>query len=111
MKLNYIIEFVVDMNAAVGFYRDTLDLPLKFESPEWSEFITGETTFALHPASERNPAGSLELGFGVSDIEEFHRTMTQKGVRFSMPPTKQNLGFVLAQFLDSEGKTCSVAQQ
>jgi hypothetical protein len=27
---------------------------LKFESPGWSEFVTGETTLALHPASDKN---------------------------------------------------------
>jgi len=111
MKLNYVIEFVADMNRAVGFYRDVLGLQLKFESPGWSEFITGETTLALHPASPKNPAGSLELGFGVTDIQEFHKTMTAKGVHFSAPPTKQEFGFVLAQFLDSEGKLCRVAQR
>ena len=55
-KISYIIRFVADMNQAVGFYRDTLGFPLKFQSPDWSEFGTGETTLALHPASTANPA-------------------------------------------------------
>ncbi len=59
MKLGYVIKFVADMNRAVKFHRDVLGLPLKFESPGWSEFVTGETTLALHPASEKNPAGTL----------------------------------------------------
>ena len=54
MKLNYVIKFVADMNRAVKFYRDVLGLALKFESPDWSEFITGETTLALHPVSEES---------------------------------------------------------
>ncbi len=37
-KLSHIIEFVDDMNRAVAFYRDVIGLPLKFQSPEWSEF-------------------------------------------------------------------------
>ena len=49
MKLGYVIEFVSDMNRAVKFYRDVLGFQLKFESPGWSEFVTGETTLALHP--------------------------------------------------------------
>ena len=57
IQLRYVIKFVADMNKAVKFYRDTLGLQLKFESPGWSEFMTGETTLALHPASEKNPAG------------------------------------------------------
>jgi len=108
VKFTYAITFVADMERAVRFYRDTLGLPLKFESPGWSEFATGETTFALHPASEKNPAGSVELGFGVPDIQKFHQEMTAKGVKFSMPPTKQDFGGTLAQFIDSEGGRVSV---
>ena len=52
-KLKYIIEFVANMDRAVKFYRDVVGLPLKFESAGWSEFATGETSFALHPASEK----------------------------------------------------------
>lgn len=37
------IKFVTDMNKAVRFYRDTLGLKFKFESPGWSQFVTGYT--------------------------------------------------------------------
>jgi catechol 2,3-dioxygenase-like lactoylglutathione lyase family enzyme len=69
MKLGYVIKFVGDMDRAVKFYRDTLGLSLKFESPGWSEFVTGETTLGLHPASGKNPAGSVELGFTTLDLQ------------------------------------------
>ena len=95
MKLSYVIKFVADMNRAVKFYRDVLGLSLKFESPGWSEFVTGETTLALHPASEKNPAGAVELGFTVADIQKFHEAMSAKGVQFSMPPTRQDFGGLL----------------
>ena len=108
MKLNYVIKFVADMDRAVKFYRDVLGLPLKFESPGWSEFSTGETTLALHPASQENPAGTVELGFGVPDLQKLHEEMLAKGVQFSMPPTKQDFGDMLATFIDSEGGHSSV---
>jgi lactoylglutathione lyase len=111
MKLNYVIEFVADMDRAVSFYRDVLGLPLRFQSPGWSEFSTGETSLGLHPATEKNLAGSVELGFNVTNLEKFHQEMSAKGVQFSMPPTKQDFGGTLAQFLDSEGGRCSVAEQ
>jgi uncharacterized glyoxalase superfamily protein PhnB len=44
-------------------------------------------------------------------FEKFHQEMTAKGVQFSMPPTKQDFGGSLAQFIDSEGRRCSVAEQ
>src|SRR5712691_5735574 len=63
-KLSYVIKFVSDMDRAVSFYSDTLGLALKFESPGWSEFLTGETTLALHAADAdhhavRRPAGRV----------------------------------------------------
>ena len=108
-KLTHVIEFVADMDRAVRFYRDTVGLPLKSQSPQWSEFSTGDTTLALHPASDRNPAGKLELGFSVHDMEQFHMELSRKGVQFAMPPKKQDFGGTLAQFVDSEGAHVSVS--
>ena len=105
VKLTYAIKFVDDMDRAVHFYRNTLGLPLKFESPGWSEFVTGEVTLALHPASAKNPPGSVELGFNTDDLEKFHQQMSTRNVQFTMPPTKQDFGGSLAQFLDSEADT------
>ena len=109
MKLTYLIKFVGDMDRAVAFHRDTLGLTLKFASPHWSEFETGETTLALHPSSEKNPPGATELGFSVPDLQKFFETMSAKGVHFSMPPTKQDYGGMLARFVDSEGSQISVS--
>jgi catechol 2,3-dioxygenase-like lactoylglutathione lyase family enzyme len=110
MKLTYVMKFVSNMDDAVQFYRDTLGLPLKSQSPGWSEFATGSTVLALHPASERNPPGMVELGFSVDDLKAFYTAMAAKGVTFPMPPTDQEFG-PLAQFLDSEGSACSVSQE
>ena len=108
-KLTYAIKFVADMDRAVIFYRDILGLQLKFQSPGWSEFATGDTILALHPASTKNAAGTVELGFGVDDIQKFHQEMSAKGVQFSMPPKQQDFGGTLAQFVDSEGGYVSVS--
>jgi predicted enzyme related to lactoylglutathione lyase len=108
-KLSHIIEFVADMDRAIKFYKDVIGLPLKFQSPAWSEFATGEITLALHPASAKNPAGRLELGFNVSDLQQFHTELTGKGVQFPMAPAKQDCGGMLAQFVDSEGAHISVS--
>jgi catechol 2,3-dioxygenase-like lactoylglutathione lyase family enzyme len=80
------------MNRAVKFYRDVLGFHLKLESPGWSEFVTGETMLALHPGSAKNPAGAVELGFTVPDVQKFQQEMIAKGVQFSMPPTTQDFG-------------------
>ena len=108
LKLAYAIHFVADMDRAVAFYRDTLSLPLKFASPEWTEFATGETTLALHPASAENPAGSTHLGFGTSDVRAFHQAIGARGVRFTKLPEPMH-GMTLAEFVDPDGARCSVS--
>jgi lactoylglutathione lyase len=97
------------MDRAIRFHRDTLGLSLKFQSPGWSEFATGETTLAPHTASEKNTAGKVELGFQVDDHRKFHQEMVAGGVTFTMPPAKQEFGAYLAQFVDSEGAHYSVS--
>ena len=46
MRVNYAIVFVSDMGRAVSFYRDTLGLPLRFESPH---YLLRRTRFAFYP--------------------------------------------------------------
>jgi lactoylglutathione lyase len=108
MRLTYAIKFVADMARAVAYHRDVLGLPLKFESPFWSEFATGETTLALHPASERNPAGSVQLGFTVEDVAAFYEARGETGISFVEPPRAEH-GTTLARFVDCEGAECSLS--
>ena len=108
-QLKYAIQFVDDMGGAVAFYRDVLGLPLKFESPYWSEFATGATGLALHPASPANPAGKVQLGFSVPHLAGFHERLTASGVVFTQPPTGVE-GSLIARFLDPQGVEISVSQ-
>ena len=66
------MKFVAEMDQAVRFYRDTLGLPLKFQSPGWSEIATGDVTLALHRATPDKPAGSVEPGFHVDGLEQIY---------------------------------------
>lgn len=108
MQLNYAIKFVSDMDAAVRFYRDTLGLPLLFQSPFWSEFDTGETKIALHPASDENPAGSVQLGLGVEDLDRFHADAVASGIVFTSEPREVH-GTRLARFRDVDGAEITVS--
>lgn len=110
MKLTYVIKYVSDMERAVKFYKDQLGFDLRFQSPDWSEFETGETTLALHSASEEHPAGTLQLGFGVADIDRFYEEQKDNGVEFTAAPTEL-FGSRIARFKDSEGAECSVSSK
>ncbi|HLY04227.1 MAG TPA: VOC family protein [Rhizomicrobium sp.] len=108
-RLAYVMKFVTDMERAVRFHRDTLGLPLKFQSPGWSEFSTGDVTLALHPAREGKPAGSIELGFQIRGLEALHARGEASGLTFSGPLRREH-GVLLAPFLDSEGALCTASE-
>jgi lactoylglutathione lyase len=118
MRLNYAIVFVSDMPRSVSFYRDVLRLPLKFESPEWTEFMTGEATLALHLgspvdrgklASSGTDSGTCRPGFTVSNLEEFHSRMLEYGVPCVQMP-KDVFGTRIAQYSDPDGVHLSVSE-
>jgi len=107
-RFSIAIKFVADMDKAVRFHRDTLGLALKFQSPGWSEFATGEVTLALHPASETHPPGSVELGFNVEDLRAVYAGRARNGIDFNGEP-KELHGTLLGSFRDSEGALCGMS--
>ncbi|MBL9098219.1 MAG: VOC family protein [Alphaproteobacteria bacterium] len=107
-KLAYVIKFVGRMDEAVRYHRDTLGLTLKFQSPEWSEFQTGDVTLALHAASKDNPPGKVQLGYNVDDLTALYENRGANGIDFTSPPRAQH-GTVLAKFRDNEGSDCSIS--
>jgi lactoylglutathione lyase len=108
MHLNYAIKYVADMDQAVAFHRDVLGLELKFQSPFWSEFATGETTLALHAASEDHRAGSVQLGFAADNLAEFYERRQELGLSFTQAPTEMH-GVHIARFRDIDGAETSVS--
>jgi lactoylglutathione lyase len=120
-KVDYVMVNVSDMGRSVAFYRDTLGLRLKFESPGWSEFDTGATTLALHGArpaadspatAKAGPvAGTCSIGFSVTDLNRTYAELRERGARFVMPPTDQpNEGIRLAVCVDPDGLGVSFAE-
>jgi lactoylglutathione lyase len=121
-RIDYLMVVVSDMRRSVEFYRDRLGLPLKFESPDWTEFQTGTTTLALHGGGEPRPraagageekktAGSCSFGFSVSDLSATYDALRSRGVSFAMPPRdREGEGIRLAIALDPDGLPISFAE-
>lgn len=120
-QLDYTMVIVSDMKQSVEFYRDKLGIPLKFESPDWTEFATGATTLALHgggvarqyqdTADQSKTAGACSIGFNVDDVDKTYEELKAKGMIFVMPPTqREGEGIKLAVGLDPDGLPISFAQ-
>lgn len=114
--INYIIAFTSDMDRSVAFYRDVIGLPLRFTSSGWSEFDTGQTTFALHQSSEdavarpAQAAGQCHPGLMVPDLAEFHKRMLSHGVTSLQAPKEEGNFGQLAIYADPDGLPISVLQ-
>ena len=120
-QIDYTMIVVSDMQRSVEFYRDKLGIPLKFESPEWTEFATGATTLALHGGgipSQGHPqgdpskvAGACSIGFNVDDVDKTYEELKARGITFVMPPTqREGEGIKLAVAIDPDGLPVSFAQ-
>jgi lactoylglutathione lyase len=121
-QIDYTMVIVSDMKRSVEFYRDKLGIPLKFESPEWTEFATGATTLALHGGGvareyqdtgedQSKIAGSCSMGFNVEDVDKAYEELKAKGITFVMPPMqREGEGIKLAVAIDPDGLPISFAQ-
>jgi lactoylglutathione lyase len=107
-RFSYAIAFVADMEKAIAFHREVLGLKLRFTSPHWSEFDTGDVTLALHPANAENPAGAVQLGFSVDDVRKLYETRMESGLEFTAAPRPES-GAMLARIRNCEGAEISLA--
>jgi lactoylglutathione lyase len=119
MRVSYAIVFVSDMRRAVSFYRDVLGLPLRFESPGWTEFATDGATLALHKSEGAYPAndepqpvraGRCRPGLSVPDLDAFHKRMIENNVPCVQEP-KETFGARIAQYVDPDGLVISVSEE
>ncbi|MCI0560842.1 MAG: VOC family protein [Nitrososphaera sp.] len=111
-KVGAVILLVSDMENSVKFYRDTLGLPMKTKSKDWTEFFSNNTVLALHPAKKKSGiktgAGML-VGFEVSDLDSTVKRLTEKRVKFYKKPKQEPFG-KHAIIKDPDGHLISIAE-
>ncbi len=116
MRLNYAIIFVSDMKRSIAFYRDVVGMPLRFESPDWTEFATEGATIALHkseatekPSPTKESAGWCRPGVTVPGLTAFHQRMIEYKVPCVQEP-KNIFGALIAQYVDPDGLAFGVSE-
>ena len=98
------------------FYRDVLELPVKIQSQDWTEFFHRDTTIALHPVKKRSKAPqenggekSVLVGFMVNDLDSIVKTLRERSVRFFKSPTEETFGkHTIVE--DPDGHLISIAE-
>jgi predicted enzyme related to lactoylglutathione lyase len=110
-RIWYVNVFTRDLGRSIAFFRDTLGLPLEFEHAEFGYASFAPEGLRLGLARVDPKAGDAAsfvarhtgIGFGVPDLDAAHRELAAKGVRFTMPPSRQPWGGYLATFCDPDG--------
>ena len=118
MRVSYAIVFVSDMKKSVAFCRDVIGLPLRFESPHWTEFATEGATVALHASEGPGPkddpekvtAGRCRPGFRVGDLDAFHKRTVEMKVPCIQAPTNV-FGSAPGPVSGSDGLGISVGEE
>ncbi|GAQ17591.1 lactoylglutathione lyase [Oceanobacillus picturae] len=127
MKIIVISIFVEDQEKALAFYSDTLGFVKKHDEPagehRWLTLVSQDdqagTELLLepneHPAAKDYQQRLFAEGipvtmFGVADIHEEYNRLVEKGVRFTMEPTKMGNATV-AVFDDTCGNLIQIIEQ
>jgi lactoylglutathione lyase len=111
-KVGAVILLVSNMEKSTRFYRDTLDIPIKTKSKDWTEFFNKDTVLALHPAkrkSKMKTGSGMLVGFEVSDLDSTVKVLKQKKVKFFKKPKEEPFG-KHAIIVDPDGHLVSIAE-
>lgn len=111
-KVGAVILLVSNMDKSISFYRDTLGIPVKTKSKDWTEFFNKDTVLALHPARKKNKiktGSGMLVGFEVSDLDSTVKTLKGKKVKFFKKPKEEPFG-KHAIIQDPDGHLVSIAE-
>ncbi len=120
--VNQVVLHVEDQDRAKEFWVDTLGFTLAEDSPygeeRWLSVTTpdGATKLVLskrepgwQPENVRDGLPHSSVFFYSDDVEKTYRELTEKGVSFPEPPTKQFFGW-WSLFEDPDGTRYALGQ-
>lgn len=111
-KVGAVILLVSNMDKSIRFYRDTLGIPVKTKSKDWTEFFNKDTVLALHPAKKKSSiktGSGMLVGFEVGDFDSTVKTLKEKKIKFFKKPKEEPFG-KHAIIQDPDGHLVSIAE-
>ncbi len=109
---------VSNFERSLVFYRDLLGFRVQLDGRffNWMELGPDEPLCKIGLAEvkgdevERKPGGPTGITLDTDDIDELYKRLSDKGVKFTQPPTKQPWGGMMGEFLDPDGNHLTVVQ-
>jgi lactoylglutathione lyase len=111
-KVGAIILLTTNMKKSIKFYKDTLGLPIKTKSADWTEFFSDGTVLALHPAKKKyklRAGPNMLIGFMVNDLDDLIKQLKRKKIKFFKKPKEESFG-KHAIIVDPDGHLISIVQ-
>jgi lactoylglutathione lyase len=111
-KVGAVVLLVSNMEKSIRFYKDTLGLPVKTKSKDWTEFFDNNTVLALHPVKKKSnlkTGPGILVGFEVSDLDSTVKWLKEKKVKFFKKPKEEPFG-KHAIIQDPDGHLISIAE-
>ena len=119
-RVDYVILYVEDLGRSIGFYRDVIGLPFKFEDNGYAEFATEGTKFSLfersglpgllgRPATPGGPGG--EVAFLVEDVDAEASRLRAAGAEILSGPVDRAWGQRTLHLADPDGFVVELAQE
>lgn len=113
-EIGVVMLGVTDLDRAVAFYRDRLDLNLTGEHQGFAFFDGGGVSLALsRQLSESLGAapGAVEVVFSVAHVREAFTALVARGVEFDVEPRAVAGPMWAANFQDPDGHRLSIFGQ
>jgi catechol 2,3-dioxygenase-like lactoylglutathione lyase family enzyme len=107
-KIAVVIIGVSDMQRAVDFYRSKLGLPLKFQTPTYSEFRTQGAVLALEKRDAVQASGP-SFTLPSKNAKRDRGTLRRRKVKFWKELSQEPYGWVMMP-KDSEGNIFEIVQ-
>ncbi len=105
---------VKNFDTSLPFYQDLgFKVILDAQRFNWMEVGTSQDqcTIGLYEYRDgeaRKPGRETGIVLDTDDINEFHKRLSSKGVKFTLPPKKQPWGGIVANFVDPDGNELQV---
>lgn len=112
-KVGAIVFFVSDLARSVGFYRDTLGLPVQVVEGHDGPFAVGEVgdlSLVFIPRQARAGESPVVVFSLDGGIDEHAEALAAKGVEIVVPVSESPDGGLSLDFLDPDGNVLSLHQ-
>lgn len=104
-----VLIFVTDMDRSLAWYRDVLELPVRFRSGDFALLETGGVPVALHGGAEPLADGASQntlASFGVDDYAAAKATLEARGCVFGFENETDTSRF--GTFKDPDGTALQI---